>query len=133
MLRSYIRQAIPTRLPMQARHTATRYTSSKATLPRLPVPDLHQTLQRYLSSIEPFLLEDADHGGAPFDEAYQQRKLWAEDFEKGLGQKCQERLYGMFGVLLVSDTAHRHVPNRTRPGIPAQLARRHHLAEESLP
>lgn len=98
MLRNRLRQAIRfTRSPMQAQHTATRYTSSKATLPRLPVPDLHQTLQRYLSSIEPLLLEDARHGGAPFDETYQQRKLWVEDFEKGVGQICQERLHGTFG------------------------------------
>lgn len=73
--------------------TVARYNSSKATLPRLPVPDLHQTIQKYLTSVEPFLREDADRGGAPFEQAMETRRRWAENFENGIGKICQERLH----------------------------------------
>lgn len=64
-------------------------------LARLPVPDLHQTLQRYLTSIEPFLLEDEVRGGPSFESAYAIRQKWAEEFENGLGRICQDRLLGL--------------------------------------
>lgn len=63
-------------------------------LPRLPVPPLRETLDRYLKSLEPFLLEDEAKGGAPYEEAMSQRKKWAEEFEHGVGKACQERLLG---------------------------------------
>lgn len=94
MLRGQLYQALhSSRRLMQAQPTVKRYNSSKATLPRLPVPDLQQTLQRYLNSIEPLLLDDAKRGGSPFEQAIEKRKLWAEDFANGLGKACQERLH----------------------------------------
>ncbi|PSS19950.1 hypothetical protein PHLCEN_2v3123 [Hermanssonia centrifuga] len=68
----------------------------KARLPRLPVPDLAHTLERYVKSLEPFILEDESRGGTPFKEAYDLRSRWAEDFKNGVGQVCQERLKGLF-------------------------------------
>ncbi|OBZ72166.1 Carnitine O-acetyltransferase, mitochondrial [Grifola frondosa] len=73
----------------------TNSTQSAPTLPRLPVPKLHLTLQKYLKSIQPFLLEDEARGGPPFESSYNIRVKWAEDFEHGLGQICQERLLAL--------------------------------------
>ncbi|KAJ7761889.1 acyltransferase ChoActase/COT/CPT [Mycena maculata] len=64
-------------------------------LPRLPVPELRKTLDRYLKSIEPFLLEDERHGGLPFQTAYALRAKWADEFASGVGQLCQERLLAL--------------------------------------
>ena len=69
-------------------------TASRPTVPRLPVPDLHQTLSKYLQSLVPLLQEDEARGGTPWRSALQERQRWAEEFEKGLGAKCQERLHG---------------------------------------
>jgi len=65
------------------------------TLPRLPVPNLHQTLKKYLKSLEPFLLEDERFGGPCYELAFNKRLKWAEKFEEGIGKLCQERLQGM--------------------------------------
>ncbi|KAJ7707599.1 acyltransferase ChoActase/COT/CPT [Mycena rosella] len=64
-------------------------------LPRLPVPELRKTLDRYLTSIEPFLLEDEAHGGLPFHSAYSLRAKWADEFAAGVGQLCQDRLLAL--------------------------------------
>ncbi|KAI0719277.1 acyltransferase ChoActase/COT/CPT [Cerioporus squamosus] len=77
--------------------SARRAHSSKTatvvpTLPRLPVPALHQTLRGYLKSLEPFLLEDEARGGSDFKSAYDARLRLLQDFEGGLGQLCQQRL-----------------------------------------
>ncbi|KAF9496716.1 acyltransferase ChoActase/COT/CPT [Pleurotus eryngii] len=64
-------------------------------LPRLPVPPLRKTLDRYLKSIEPFLLEDEAKGGQPFYEALALRTKWADEFERGIGTVCQERLLAL--------------------------------------
>lgn len=69
-------------------------SSSAPTLPRLPVPPLRKTLDRYLQSIQPFLLEDEARGGTPYEEAYTLRKEWADAFERGPGTKAQEKLIG---------------------------------------
>ncbi|TDL25783.1 acyltransferase ChoActase/COT/CPT [Rickenella mellea] len=61
-------------------------------LKRLPVPPLRQTLDGYLKSLEPFLLEDAARGGPSFEESMRLRQIWADEFEHGLGKVCQERL-----------------------------------------
>lgn len=64
-------------------------------LSRLPVPDLRKTLDRYLTSLEPFLLEDEARGGPSFRTAYAQRAQWADEFASGIGRVCQERLIGI--------------------------------------
>lgn len=68
--------------------------SSVPHLPRLPVPPLRKTLDRYLRSIEPFLLEDEANGGPSFEESYKLRAGWADEFERGIGAKAQEKLIG---------------------------------------
>lgn len=65
------------------------------TLPRLPVPSLHSTLEKYLKSLAPFLLEDARKGGLVFEKALRRRAAWAEEFEYGVGKVCQQRLVGL--------------------------------------
>ena len=69
-------------------------TSSIPRLPRLPVPPLRKTLDRYLKSIEPFLLEEEANGGPSFEESYKLRAEWADEFERGLGAKAQKKLIG---------------------------------------
>lgn len=56
--------------------------SFQATLPTLPVPDLKGTVQRYLRSIRP-LCDDAN---------YQRITKDAQDFQDGIGKKCQRYL-----------------------------------------
>lgn len=63
-------------------------------LPRLPIPPLRDTLDRYLQSLEPLLLEDETHGGPPASESMCVRIKMAEEFERGIGKTCQERLVG---------------------------------------
>jgi len=82
---------IPPRLAMAKLHVD-RKPSQRHGLPRLPVPCLRDTLQRYLASIEPILLEDEAKGGEPFQQAMQKRVTWAEEFERGIGSTLQERL-----------------------------------------
>jgi hypothetical protein len=81
----------PSRLSSRA-YSAT--ASRPPTLPRLPVPDLHRTLSKYLQSLAPLLQEDEARGGTPWRSALQERQRWVDEFEKGLGAKCQERLHG---------------------------------------
>ncbi len=69
-------------------------------LPRLPVPHLHDTLQRYLASIEPILLEDESKGGETFQQAMQKRVAWAEEFERGIGSTLQDRLISALFISL---------------------------------
>lgn len=74
---------------------------SRTVLPRLPVPPLRSTLDKYLQSIKPLLLEDDLRGVSAFDPAYQQRVQWAKEFEVGIGATLQERLIGTRCVLSV--------------------------------
>ncbi|KAK7033217.1 carn-acyltransf domain-containing protein [Favolaschia claudopus] len=64
-------------------------------LARLPVPELRKTLERYLRSIQPFLLQDEAHGGLPFKTSYSLREKWADEFAAGVGKLCQERLLAL--------------------------------------
>ncbi|KAG2074286.1 acyltransferase ChoActase/COT/CPT [Suillus decipiens] len=64
-----------------------------AKLPRLPVPDLRKTLDRYLQSIQPFLREDEACGHSLFEASYEKRVQWVDDFEKGIGRLCQHKLH----------------------------------------
>ncbi|KAI8978504.1 acyltransferase ChoActase/COT/CPT [Pilobolus umbonatus] len=56
----------------------------QANLPKLPVPELHDTLQKYLKSVKPLLTE----------EQYQKTVEAAKEFEApgGMGQELQRRL-----------------------------------------
>ncbi|KAK0469707.1 acyltransferase ChoActase/COT/CPT [Desarmillaria tabescens] len=68
------------------------------TLPRLPVPDLRKTLDRYLTSLEPFLLEEASKKGLDNDALDASRRLraqWADEFASGVGKLCQDRLLAL--------------------------------------
>lgn len=71
----------------------------QATLPRLPVPSLASSMDRYVTSLRPVLLEKAlqeGKGPAYVEAELDQRRAWAADFIKhgGLGQTLQERLTG---------------------------------------
>lgn len=63
-------------------------------LPRLPVPPLRATLDRYLKSLEPILEQDEEKGGGKAGSELQKRAQWAKEFEDGLGKVLQERLVG---------------------------------------
>ncbi|KAI0734125.1 acyltransferase ChoActase/COT/CPT [Fomitopsis betulina] len=90
-----IKTPCKTDLTVQRRAASYRPMSSHPSLPRLPVPDLHQTLHKYLQSLEPLLLEDELRGGPSYAEARQTRETWAEDFERGIGRVCQDRLLAL--------------------------------------
>lgn len=93
-----------TDLTVQRRAASYRPMSSHPSLPRLPVPDLHQTLHKYLQSLEPLLLEDELRGGPSYAEARQTRETWAEDFERGIGRVCQDRLLGQYTLSIILRT-----------------------------
>lgn len=56
--------------------------SYQASLPKLPVPSLHDTMARYLESVRPLM----------DDEKFQRMEKLAREFEKGLGKKLQRYL-----------------------------------------
>lgn len=60
-------------------YTKPQLYSYQASLPRLPLPSLHQTLTRYLRSVKPLESEDK----------YQRLVKEAEEFENGIGKKLQ--------------------------------------------
>lgn len=64
-------------------------------LPRLPVPPLPATLDKYVTSLKPFLLDQAANKGENeqwVENELTQRRELAKDFEAGLGKVLQERL-----------------------------------------
>ncbi|KAI0069154.1 acyltransferase ChoActase/COT/CPT [Artomyces pyxidatus] len=63
-------------------------------LPRLPVPNLRLTLQKYVKSLEPLLQEEESRGGLPVSSALNSRQQWASEFENGVGSHLQQRLVG---------------------------------------
>ncbi|TFK21193.1 acyltransferase ChoActase/COT/CPT [Coprinopsis marcescibilis] len=84
---------------MHARSTSTTSPAAKKAklplLPRLPVPDLRGTLDKYLASLEPILLEDEKRGGMSYQSGYTLRKKWADEFEQGIGKVLQDRLIAL--------------------------------------
>lgn len=90
--------------------SSTTPSSKPLQLPRLPVPPLRDTLDRYLKSLEPFLLEDEARGGTSFRESMNSRQAWAKEFELGLGQTLQERLVGTFVILKYLISTHTLCP-----------------------
>jgi len=90
-----LRTNIVRKAQIQSRSSSTATSSTRPkTRGRLPVPALRQTLDKYLTSLKPFLLEDERTGGSSFDSAYALREKWADDFESGIGKVLQERLVG---------------------------------------
>ena len=69
---------------------------ARTVLPRLPIPPLRSTLDKYLQSIKPLLLEDDLRGVSVFDTTYQRRVQWAKEFETGIGVTLQARLLGTY-------------------------------------
>ncbi|EGG03140.1 uncharacterized protein MELLADRAFT_44686 [Melampsora larici-populina 98AG31] len=65
-------------------------------MPRLPVPPLDQSVNLYLKSIIPFLLQSSEKSleKNQFEKEYQIRKEWANELcmKGGLGERLQERL-----------------------------------------
>ncbi|KPV76238.1 uncharacterized protein RHOBADRAFT_34865 [Rhodotorula graminis WP1] len=79
------------------RANQTRTFERQKELPRLPIQTLDASLDKYLRSLRPFLLDQADaegHGQDWVDKELDQRRQWAADFVKqgGLGRVLQERL-----------------------------------------
>ena len=69
------------------------------TLPRLPIPTLSNSIDKYLRSLRPLLLQKALKEGKGEDAVeaeLKKREEWAKDFTKqgGLGVTLQERLKG---------------------------------------
>ena len=68
-------------------------------LPKLPVPKLDASLERYVQSLKPLLLERAKEGGHDriwVEKEMDRRREVASDFAKagGIGQRLQARLQG---------------------------------------
>jgi len=94
---------------------------ARTVLPRLPVPPLRSSLDKYLQSIKPLLLEDDLRGVSPFAPAYQQRVQWAKEFETGIGATLQARLVGTrcflstFNVPVASNLMHDNLQPWKKP------------------
>ena len=69
-------------------------------LPRLPIPKLELTCQRYLTALEPILNKDT--------KAFEQTKQLVADFEKGDGQRLDAQLRQ-------KNTANRHTSYISKP------------------
>ncbi|KAM0788172.1 hypothetical protein ACM66B_001333 [Microbotryomycetes sp. NB124-2] len=76
-----------------------RTLSRQKDLPRLPIPQLDKSLERYIHSLKPFLLQQAletnqDNVQGYVEAQLDRRRQWASDFTKqgGLGRLLQERL-----------------------------------------
>ena len=81
--------ALSTRRPDQAR----TFDFARA-LPKLPVPPLGASLERYVRSLEPVLVQQHAGNVERARAELRQREEWANDFEATLGRRLQERLIG---------------------------------------
>jgi hypothetical protein len=75
--------------PLRYEHTPTFVYQRD--LPKLPVPKLRSTLNRYLKSLEPII---AEASGSNATVEMQRRVKMAEEFENGIGRLAQARLIG---------------------------------------
>lgn len=108
MVRIHLRPRFP--LPVATMTKPMRSTSTTAAsviskpkpvyMPRLPVPELRKTLDKYLASLEPFLREDEKRGGMNYHSGLSLRKKWADEFEQGIGKVLQDRLVGTYSSKL---------------------------------
>ncbi|KAI0044041.1 acyltransferase ChoActase/COT/CPT [Auriscalpium vulgare] len=83
------------RTTVRRQMVSTRPSSGSAPavkLPRLPVPDLQRTLNKYVQSLAPLLEEEEARGGPSADASLEARFRWATEFEQGAGGQCQQRL-----------------------------------------
>ncbi|XP_054719264.1 carnitine O-palmitoyltransferase 1, liver isoform-like [Uloborus diversus] len=79
-LKTYIWAALVRTLTMKRRPMLYSFQSS---LPRLPLPSLEETMDRYLKSVRP-LLED---------EQYKKMEVMTKEFKEGVGKKLQRYLW----------------------------------------
>ncbi|EUC56997.1 choline/carnitine O-acyltransferase [Rhizoctonia solani AG-3 Rhs1AP] len=90
---AYVPSLVPRRGRMFALYSP-RYSERTPTfanqrgLPRLPVPKLRPTLDRYLKSLEPLIAESGQNAELEM----QKRVRMAEEFEQGIGKLAQARL-----------------------------------------
>lgn len=78
-----------------------RTLSRQKDLPRLPIQPLASLLEKYIQTLRPFLLDQADREGKDpqwVEQELDKRREWARDFDRqgGLGRLLQERLKGEF-------------------------------------
>lgn len=88
------------------------------TLPRLPIPALQPSFDRYIKSLRPLLLQDALKEGkneGVIDADIKKREEWVSDFMKpsGLGRVLQERLKGLSFFFLLWDQVGNNPPHLT--------------------
>ncbi|KAF8843770.1 acyltransferase ChoActase/COT/CPT [Paxillus ammoniavirescens] len=67
----------------------------RAKLPRLPIPDLRKTMDRYLESIQPVLLADEHAGGPSFSTSYARQQALVSAFLASPGPLAQARLLAL--------------------------------------
>jgi len=73
-------------------------TATARRLPRLPVPNLENTLQTYLRSLQPLIKDDADRNGTSIQTVTTRQETLAGLFANGLGKTLQERLHGEWPI-----------------------------------
>lgn len=85
-------------VPLSSRTTSTLSRQSK--LPRLPVPDLRDTVVGYLKSLEPFYTITAPLDGSSIHSLKSRQHSLAREFlhPGGIGEKLQQRLVGLYSV-----------------------------------